>query len=921
MAMQTTTATTFYRLVLLTLALAAFTATTLLAQTTLTLSRHADFSTSDRQFAADDTLYLRAVAAGLDVTAIEASEFEIAPSGKGTKVSGALKNHLDGTFTAAIPAAKLQGTASAWQVRVKIEDKGGRTYDARTSFVLKGVIQTPQFSTVSGKVEAASATELTIKGTKVRLTGETRITIPGVTAPQPEKLIGLEVLALVQHTNDGLVALQVVAHPTKTTMPPEMELRGQLRHVAADSIVVNAVVFRVDGATKITDAEGRTVAVTSLKVGAHVRVQARRTTAGWLATEIKVEKEHRDEKNVLEGTLTAVGVGHIVVDSVRFVVNERTKVEGASNLAGLKAGLRVKVEFTTGPDGTHTAVKIEVKGRDDDDEDDEDREVEVEGLITALVDSTVSVNGLTFKITARTQIEGHRDQRLALSDLSVGLKVEVEGVYLADGSLVAKKIEVENGTEIEVRGLVTARVGNVVTIGTTVFTVTDSTKITGKSGAALTLGDVAVGMFAQAVLSAGPDGALTALVLKVEGKREREDVEVTGLIRTLTAAEITVGHLTFRLDAATQVHDKDGNEAGLGLLAQGMVVRVEGRLAADGTLTATQIRVRSNGHHEGEFRGPITALRGDTVVVADVTFRVSAHTIFKGVDGAAGLAVGQRVKVHYRLLADGTRLALRLKVEDDGERHVVLRGPITAVEGAVIAVAEARVTVTGQTAITDRDGKTLAAADLKTGMTILVHAVAKGDALEAVRIKVKEAVTVNAAVASRTAGTLTVAGQTFVLTEETLIVGANNAPRTLADIRTGVFVEVLAVSADDGAANAPMTADRVQVADHSVGTGVEPEDAGVPSRFSLHQNFPNPFNPTTTITFDLQDAGAQVSLVVYNVLGQAVRTLATGVHAAGQYSYTWDGQDARGQLVASGVYLYRLHVGDQVSTRVMTLLK
>ena len=89
---------------------------------------------------------------------------------------------------------------------------------------------------------------------------------------------------------------------------------------------------------------------------------------------------------------------------------------------------------------------------------------------------------------------------------------------------------------------------------------------------------------------------------------------------------------------------------------------------------------------------------------------------------------------------------------------------------------------------------------------------------------------------------------------------------------------------------------------------------------SLAQNYPNPFNPQTTIAFTIKDRGA-VTLKVYNVNGELVRTLANDSRAAGTYSLTWDGQNDAGQSVSSGVYFYKLVTNNFSQTKKMVLLK
>jgi flagellar hook assembly protein FlgD len=74
---------------------------------------------------------------------------------------------------------------------------------------------------------------------------------------------------------------------------------------------------------------------------------------------------------------------------------------------------------------------------------------------------------------------------------------------------------------------------------------------------------------------------------------------------------------------------------------------------------------------------------------------------------------------------------------------------------------------------------------------------------------------------------------------------------------------------------------------------------------ALHQNVPNPFNPTTTIPFDVQRAG-RVTLRVFRPDGALVADVLDRVMPVGAHRMTWDGRDARGQQVASGVYMCRL---------------
>ena len=109
-----------------------------------------------------------------------------------------------------------------------------------------------------------------------------------------------------------------------------------------------------------------------------------------------------------------------------------------------------------------------------------------------------------------------------------------------------------------------------------------------------------------------------------------------------------------------------------------------------------------------------------------------------------------------------------------------------------------------------------------------------------------------------------------------------------------------------------------------VGRAVEETSAGVvPSRLALHPNHPNPFNPETTIRFELPNL-AVVSLEIFALPGQRLRTLVSRELPAGVHRVVWDGRDGRdgrGEPAGSGVYFYRLKAGAASLTRRMLLLK
>ena len=93
-----------------------------------------------------------------------------------------------------------------------------------------------------------------------------------------------------------------------------------------------------------------------------------------------------------------------------------------------------------------------------------------------------------------------------------------------------------------------------------------------------------------------------------------------------------------------------------------------------------------------------------------------------------------------------------------------------------------------------------------------------------------------------------------------------------------------------------------------------------PSEFTISQNYPNPFNPITSISFDVAEMD-EISLIVYDLLGKEVITLASGTFVPGRYIVNWNAVNNYGDAIASGMYVYRYISNDNAITRKMLFLK
>ena len=137
------------------------------------------------------------------------------------------------------------------------------------------------------------------------------------------------------------------------------------------------------------------------------------------------------------------------------------------------------------------------------------------------------------------------------------------------------------------------------------------------------------------------------------------------------------------------------------------------------------------------------------------------------------------------------------------------------------------------------------------------------------------------------------------------------------DIETGSYKwHVVAEDTDEDS----LDTESSEVFSLSVIVGIDDELTGIPKEYDLFQNYPNPFNPSTVIRYALPRS-SNISLVIYNLMGQEVMRWDADNLSPGQYQITWNGTTRNGIPVSSGMYIYRIAAGDFVKTKKMLLLK
>lgn len=909
-------------------------------QSNLALSSNADFSTLDQRFQAEDTLNIQLTVDTnrVNVLAVEKAQYTFESEGTDEEVSGTLENNFDGTFTASVPASQLEGSR-AWQLETEVEDENDAEVEA-SAFVNIISDVTQETFALQGQVSQASSSEITVSGQTVQINQSTQITNYAGETVEASTLTDQQVLVTTrpQDTGDPVAVRVLVRDETFA----ELEIKeAQVSSVQEggsdqpDTVAVSGlteITIVADESTTIRG-QGGAVVTTSDLANAEVEIDARRQGDVWLATRIHVEEEPEETEDdggedlelEVEGAVESTTETSLTIGGITFDAQEADFEGGIDGLAGLSTGDLVSVEFTSATDGTFSAETVDLEDEPETDE------VEASGAITAVTSNSVTVSNTTFEVTDTTTIEGEEEElSLTVDQLYTGLEVEVEGRLAADGSgsLVADVIEIDQELEkeFEFKGQISSVTDTSFVVSETNVVVSDTLVIEGEEGASLTLADLQANMWTEVEGTVQLGGTYVAEKVEVENRFEENDVEVTGTIESASSSEISLNGFTFTINDQTEIEDQNEQTITASELSTGQIVEVDGHLTADGSaFVAEEIKVEDEIHHEGEIEGAVTATSGDTLTVAGISFRLVNRSILAGNISAIADLQGQRVDVDFRMMPDTTRIALKVEAEDSDDTGVELSGLINSVDASALVVAGVTVNTTASTSITGLDGNTIAITDLTAGTEVEITGSAAADgSIEAESIEAEQAAVVSGRVKQRTSAndtlTVEVANKTVDITNETLIIGENNANLTLEDIQQDSYIQVRAVSQASGtagkmlAAEGDYTAKRVRVQQTETGTAVE-EPTQLPTAFSLEQNYPNPFNPTTTVQYTASTAG-HLTITVFDALGRKVDVLVDRKHAAGTHTIQFNAQG-----LPSGLYFYRLQAPGVVQTRQMMLVK
>jgi hypothetical protein len=620
----------------------------------------------------------------------------------------------------------------------------------------------------------------------------------------------------------------------------------------------------------------------------------------------------------LRGTVTASGTESFSIGRQEIRVTERTRIvteSGASFRPAALAGRDVAVRAVVHDDRVLEALHVLVFETK---EVDADNRIEVTGQITVIGRGQITVGRTLFVVDGQTHIRTRDGRELRLGDLAVGMDVYVRGLKQNDGWVRAVGIVVLGQTpppSVALEGRL-ERLGDAwYAVEGQRFRVTAETRLGGAIEADVAPDALPEGRRVSVWVMLGDDERPVARSIFFHGEPTTAYVEMTGKVTAVSTTAVEVAGRTFIVTDRTVIMGPDREPISLRELEVGAVVRIVGEFEGR-ALYALRIQVQPQMPLEGRLSGKISAIGDRRIEVAGVPFALVPETRVHGEP-----VVGAHATVAFRVGPNGGRIALDVFVHMRTVPATHLRGVLREIADGFVVVGGVRVAITPETVAVDEEGNRIRPASLEAGTFVHVRAFATATALVAEIIRVVRPVVVEGRLEDVAADYIVIGGERIRLTEETEVIGRDAQRLSLASLRSEMLVTVTGFQSMDSG-TATFEAQTIEVVSDIRTTSIDEDFADLPGAIVLHPNYPNPFNPSTTIVLEVRESGLLgIDLAVYNVLGQRVRTLHTGALAPGVHRFAWDARDDSGATVASGTYIYRAFTGDRTVSGTMLFVK
>ncbi|MEW6701723.1 MAG: DUF5666 domain-containing protein, partial [Bacteroidota bacterium] len=768
---------------------------------------------------------------------------------------------------------------------------------------------------VTGSIQVKTDSSITVNSIEFLVTSSTKIT-GSMNNNLP--FDSLKVGSFVKIEGESKTGGALVANAIRLmTAKVSLELDGEITALTANSLTVKGTQVFVDSNTIISTQFHAALNFAELKVGDNVLVKATQASGGQLiAVAIIVKTENSRKEIEVEGKVEVITSNSIKVRNVEFFVDSSTLILSHNKevllFSDLKVGNNVSVRGFQRQDSTYLALYIRVENEEYD-----KKELEVEGKINAITSSSITVNTITFKVDSSTVIYAHEGIILTLSDLKIGDRVEVKAILLSDATYKAIRIKLQKEDaekELEIAGPIEVVNSDNIFVGGYNIYVNNQTKIYNQFKQNLSFTDLKAGMVV--VVKANLlNGKYYASTIKVRTDNKAE-LNITGAIEALSGSSITLKGIIFLTDQNTEFFDHDRNAISFNDLKVGQIVTIKAQLQAENQYYALRVIARVFWRPTVIIEGTIENLTVNSITVMGKTFAVDSSTIVighgSGVITFANLTLGLKVEVKGALSTSGVLTAKLIKVHPEKEFEVY--GKIDSLNGTQLVVAGLTIKTDQNTIYYNEFDKEVTFDSLKVNQFVEVKYV-KTMLNENLAVKIEiekdpQTVQFSGVVTSANSNSIRLSTPSFSINSNTIFINSAFVQVQSSSIQAGQSVTIWAEQDQNGNMAA------VQVQQISFVTSINDDNKeNLPVAYELKQNYPNPFNPSTAISFNLAKQ-EEVSLVVYNIIGQEVATLVNGPMSAGSHIVKFNAVN-----LASGVYLYRLKAGNFVSVKKMILLK
>lgn len=447
-------------------------------------------------------------------------------------------------------------------------------------------------------------------------------------------------------------------------------------------------------------------------------------------------------------------------------------------------------------------------------------DIEVKGNIEQIGAGYLVVQSTKFIVNSGTELKGRHGTTFEFSSLKENDFVEVRGNVLNDSSYLATRIrlEDEHGNEFEIEGLIEEIGDNNFKVSGFIFYVTANTEMRGRHNSTFSFSDLSTGNRVEVKGFKNSDDTFTATRIKLDDRHQDNELEITGIISKLGSNSFKVGDMMFFVDSTTAILRRSNILLSFSDLTVQMRVEVKAIKRSDGSLLATRVKIEDNFHFEDEieFTAQIEDINGSSITVSGLTFKTDSNTVVLDNNrlpiSFSSLQIGMLVEIKGFKQADGSILAVKIKIEDFFRDEVELKGKIEDLGNGFITVAGKVFTVNDQTLVLDHNQNPISFSLLTVGLIVEIKGrkTVSGD-FTATKIKIEdeEDVKIFGTITALFNDRLEVAGNLIFVNENTIVLNHQAQAINYSELRVGMMVEVKMIKNVDGS----FTAVRIKIED------------------------------------------------------------------------------------------------------------